>query len=55
MYESYLEIISLVERLHRHFLDVVKLELNGLGIRDINNIQGLILFNIAMPRRSPAS
>ena len=46
MYKSYLKIISLVERLHRHFLEVVKLELDGLGIRDINNIQGLILFNI---------
>ncbi|HEX3860226.1 MAG TPA: winged helix DNA-binding protein [Stellaceae bacterium] len=43
---SYLEVISLVERLHRHFLEVVKLELEGLGIHDINNIQGLMLFNI---------
>ena len=33
---SYLEVISLVERLHRHFLEVVKLELDGLGIHDIN-------------------
>jgi len=46
MYKSYLEIISLVERLHRHFLEVVKLELDGLGIRDISNVQGSILFNI---------
>ena len=36
----YLEVISLVERLHRHFLEVVKLELDGLGIHDINNVQG---------------
>ena len=42
----YLEAIALVERLHRHFLEVVKLELEGLGIHDINNIQGLMLFNI---------
>src|SRR5215475_4530754 len=46
MYEPYLEVISLVERLHRHFLEVVKLELDGLGIHDINNVQGLMLFNI---------
>jgi DNA-binding MarR family transcriptional regulator len=39
-------VISLVERLHRHFLEVVKLELDGLGIHDINNVQGLMLFNI---------
>ena len=46
MNTAYLEVISLVERLHRHFLEVVKLELEGLGIHDINNIQGMMLFNI---------
>jgi DNA-binding MarR family transcriptional regulator len=46
MISAYLETISLVERLHRHFLELVKLELEGLGIHDINNIQGMMLFNI---------
>src|SRR6266699_1345464 len=46
MTNGYLEVISLVERLHRHFLEVVKLELDGLRIHDINNVQGLMLFNI---------
>src|ERR1700721_2985588 len=46
MTNAYLEVISLVERLHRHFLEAVKLELDGLGIHDINNVQGLMLFNI---------
>jgi DNA-binding MarR family transcriptional regulator len=46
MANGYLELISLVERLHRHFLEVVKLELDGLQIHDINNVQGLMLFNI---------
>jgi len=46
MTNGYLEVISLIERLHRHFLEVVKLELDGLGIHDINNVQGLMLFNI---------
>jgi len=46
MTNGYLDVISLVERLHRHFLEVVKLELDGLGIHDINNVQGLMLFNI---------
>jgi DNA-binding MarR family transcriptional regulator len=32
--------------LHRNFLELVKLELDGLGIHDINNVQGLMLFNI---------
>ena len=43
---QYLQIISLVERLHRQFLELVKLELDRLGIHDINNVQGLTLFNI---------
>src|SRR5438309_1685482 len=34
------------ERLHRQFLEVVKNELEGLGIEDLNNVQSLILFNI---------
>ena len=46
MSNRYLEVISLVERLHRHFLEVVKLELDGLRIHDINNVQGMMLFNI---------
>lgn len=46
MTNGYLEVISLIERLHRHFLEVVKLELDGLGVHDINNVQGLMLFNI---------
>jgi DNA-binding MarR family transcriptional regulator len=46
MISAYLEAISLIERLHRHFLELVKLELEGLGIHDINNIQGMMLFNI---------
>ena len=46
MTNGYLEVISLIERLHRHFLEVVKLELDGLRIDDINNVQGMMLFNI---------
>src|SRR5258708_29948918 len=46
MKAEYLETIGLIERLHRHFLEIVKLELDGLGVHDINNIQGLILYNI---------
>ncbi|MBV9498479.1 MAG: winged helix DNA-binding protein [Acidobacteriaceae bacterium] len=46
MAEIYFEVISLIERLHRHFLEVVKLELDALGIHDINNVQAMMLFNI---------
>jgi hypothetical protein len=42
---AYLESISLVEPLHRQFLEVVKLEIEGLGIYDINNVHGMMLFD----------
>lgn len=44
--DAYLESIGLIERLHRRFLDVVKSELDRIGVDDINNVQSLILFNI---------
>jgi DNA-binding MarR family transcriptional regulator len=43
---DYAETISLIERLHRRFLDVLRVELDRLGIADINNAQGLLLANI---------
>jgi hypothetical protein len=46
MNTSYLEVISLVERLHRQFMEVVKLELEGSGVHDINDVQAMKLFNI---------
>jgi len=44
--EQYLLTSRLIERLHRRFLDVIKAELDRLGVEDINNVQTLILFNI---------
>ena len=46
MDKGYLEVIGLIERLHRQFLEVVKAELDSLNIKDINNVQSLILYNI---------
>jgi DNA-binding MarR family transcriptional regulator len=46
MNTEYLDVISLIERLHRQFLELVKLELDTLGVRDINNVQATMLFNI---------
>jgi DNA-binding MarR family transcriptional regulator len=46
MKNDYLDVISLIERLHRHFLEAIKLELDSLRIHDINNVQALMLFNI---------
>jgi DNA-binding MarR family transcriptional regulator len=43
---TYLDVILLIERLHRQFLEVISLELDSFGIYDINNVQALMLFNI---------
>lgn len=43
---SYLETLSMVERLHRLLLDVIKDEFERLGLLDINPVQALLLFNI---------
>ncbi|WP_371346149.1 transcriptional regulator LdtR [Ancylobacter sp. IITR112] len=42
----YREAVTLVERLHRRLLDVVKDELDRRGREDINAVQALLLFNI---------
>src|SRR5277367_794580 len=43
---EYLELVVLAERLHRQFLNVIQLELDRRGIRDINNVQALMLHNV---------
>ena len=42
----YYDAVFLVERVHRHFLELLKTELDKAKILDINNIQTLILYNI---------
>ena len=46
MRHPYYDSVFLVERVHRHFLEVVKTELDRQAIQDINNVQALILYNI---------
>jgi DNA-binding MarR family transcriptional regulator len=43
---GYLEALTLVERLHRLLLDVIKDEFERVGVLDINAVQALLLFNI---------
>lgn len=43
---GYLDTLSLIERLHRLLLDVIKDEFERLGFLDINSVQALLLFNI---------
>ena len=42
----YLEALTLVERLHRRLLDVIKGEFDRSGRSDVNSVQALLLFNI---------
>ena len=42
----YLDMLALVERLHRLLLDLVKDEFERLQIVELNPVQGLLLFNI---------
>src|SRR5437588_911782 len=42
----YLEALTLVERLHRRLLDVIKDEFDRRSRNDINSVQALLLYNI---------
>ena len=42
----YLEALTLVERLHRRLLDVIKDEFDRAGRSDVNAVQALLLFNL---------
>jgi len=44
--QSYLEALTLVERLHRRLLDVIKDEFDRQSRNDINAVQALLLHNI---------
>jgi DNA-binding MarR family transcriptional regulator len=48
VHHAYYEAVLLIERVHRHFLEVIKTDLDRAGIRDINNVQALILYNIGV-------
>jgi len=44
--KPYLDMLSLIERLHRQLLDVIKDELDRRDEREINSVQALLLFNV---------
>lgn len=45
-HEQSLELPQLLERLHRRYLDVVRMELTKIGARDINPVQVMMLATI---------
>src|SRR5690554_6774647 len=44
--DVYLKALTLVERLHRRLLDVIKDELDRMGNTEVNSVQALLIFNI---------
>jgi DNA-binding MarR family transcriptional regulator len=44
--KEYLDLTRMIERLHRRFLDVLRTELNRMGVKDLNAVQALLLANI---------
>lgn len=43
---TYSDIVTLLERRHRQFLEAVTLELEANGVHDINSVQAMILYNV---------
>lgn len=46
MTKAYYELTHLIERLHRRYLDVLRANLDRLGVVDVNAVQCLLLGNI---------
>jgi DNA-binding MarR family transcriptional regulator len=44
---KYLEVLNLIERLHRRLLDVIKDDFERHGEPEVNPVQALLLYNIA--------
>lgn len=50
MKNHYFESVSMIERLHRLFLEVMRAEIEHMQILDINNVQAVILYNIGQEK-----
>lgn len=46
MRSDYIELIALIERMHRQFLEMVSMELDTCRVHDINSMQAMIVHNI---------
>ncbi|AIB13792.1 transcriptional regulator (plasmid) [Azospirillum argentinense] len=45
--QMYHEVARIIERMHRRFLDVLRIELSRIGIDDISPVQVMMLLNIS--------
>ena len=46
MKDNYYNAINMIENVHRLFLDVLKFEINKLNLKDISNVQAILLYNV---------
>jgi DNA-binding MarR family transcriptional regulator len=46
MIARYLEVIRAIESVHRNYIQVIKEELDRLGLDGVNTLQALVLFNV---------
>lgn len=44
--QSYAELMATLDRIHRRYLDVIRLELDHMGVKDINPSQALMLLSV---------
>ena len=51
-YLAYVEALSLIERLHRLMLDMIKDEFERLGLSELTSVQALLIFNIGQEELS---
>lgn len=47
MKDNYYDSITMLESVHRLFLNVLRDEINKLNIKDINSVQAVLLYNVA--------
>jgi len=52
--EAYRDVLTLVERLHRRLLDVIRNEFDQRGRLDVNPVQALLLYNIGDREVTPS-
>lgn len=46
MKKRYLDVIGSIERLNKLLLDAIDIEIEKIGVSDINNVQALLVYNI---------
>lgn len=46
MKDNYYDAITMLENIHRVFLDILKIEINKLNIKDVSSVQAVVIYNV---------